>query len=302
MPDIGDKIQGVRRIWEYTRFATRFFLLRAKGPYFLGLVTNDTCNLGCINCHVANTEGANMSIAEIESILTDYHNRGVRFLTLAGGEPYLWRDGPNRIRDVVTLARRIGYLNVNMFTNGTRPMNATPDFTWVSIDGLEDRFEKIRGIQLDRILRNVRKLKTRFAIVFTVNTVNHTEIDAFLERISRDFPGTGVLFFFHTPYYGRDYLYLTQSQRLRTVDRLLSAKRRGLPVLNSAAALKSYIAGNPHVPNDFCKIVDSKGAYTCCRVDRDPEVCRDCGYSITAELAQARRWNIGAIRMLASSA
>jgi hypothetical protein len=117
--------------------------------------------------------------------------------------------------------------------------------------------------------------------------------------MSREVPGVPVLFFFHTPYYGKDALFLTQAQRKEVVDTLLRAKRAKLPVLNSTAGLNSYLAGNPNLPNDFCRIVDSRGEYRCCRVNGDPAICQDCGYSITAELAQARRWNLGAIRALA---
>jgi MoaA/NifB/PqqE/SkfB family radical SAM enzyme len=151
-----------RQVTGYALFAFRFFLLRSKGPFFLGLVTNDTCNLDCINCRVANVEKSNMSFDKIREVLVEQHRLGLRFLTLAGGEPYLWRDRDLRIRDIVDLARSIGYLNVNIFTNGTIPLDADTDFTWVSIDGLGKTLARIRGIREERIFRNLRRLQGRF--------------------------------------------------------------------------------------------------------------------------------------------
>jgi MoaA/NifB/PqqE/SkfB family radical SAM enzyme len=243
-----------------------------------------------------------MTFDEIRQVLVEQYRLGLRFLTLAGGEPYLWRNGDLRIRDVVELARNIGYLNVNIFTNGTIPLDADADFTWVSIDGLGDSLARIRGIKEKRIFRNLARFKGRFGIVFTVNTINLGEILPFLRGIADVFPGTGVLFFFHTPYYGKDALHLSRSDRRIAVDALLKAKRDGLPVLNSKPALNAYLAGNPYLPNDLCRIVDGKDVYRCCRVNGDPEICRDCGYSITSELAQARRWSISAIHSLLRAA
>jgi hypothetical protein len=125
--------------------------------------------------------------------------------------------------------------------------------------------KKIRGIRLDHILRNLHQIKSRVATGFTVNTVNHREIGAFLRRMSLKFPDIPVRFFFHTHYYEKDALYLTPAQRKQAVDALLRAKRARLPVLNSAAARNSYLAGNPHLPNDFFRIVDRNGEYRCCR-------------------------------------
>ena len=243
-----------------------------------------------------------MTLSQIRAILEDYHLKGVRFLSLSGGEPYLWRDRAYRLRDIINLAREIGYININIFTNGTIPMDAEPNFTWVSIDGLGETFTRIRGIKLERVLRNLRQIRGRCGIVFTVNTINYLEVGDFLETIQRDLPGVEVMFFFHTPYYGIDALHLSKAQRRIAVETLIDGKKSGLPVVNSRAALKGYLAGNPALPVDFCRVVDESGDYRCCRVNGDPEICRDCGYAATSELAQAHRWNPGAILSLAKGA
>lgn len=282
----------------YVSFGIDFFILRTDRPHILGLVTNDTCNLKCINCRVANVNRDVMSMSKIKAVMTKYYDNGARMMYLTGGEPYLWRDGKYRLPDIVQLAHETGFLRVHVYTNGTVPLNAAPDFTWVSIDGLGETFERIRGIPAERVLRNVRKFKGQHAVIFTINTINYNEIRETLEMLQHELPGRKTMFFFHTPYYGVDALHLSDVQRRTAVATLLDCKRSGLPVLNSKAALKAYLARTDGPPLEYSWIVDSEGEYRCCRVEGDPDVCKDCGYSTGFEIALARNWNPGAITAL----
>ena len=288
----------VQRSLGYVRFGLDFFILNSDRPYILGLVTNDTCNLHCIDCRVANINNECMSMDEIETVLDRFFAKGVRMLYLTGGEPYLWQDGRHRLPDIVQLAHDKGYLRVHVYTNGTVPLSTAPDFTWISIDGIGSTFEKIRGIPLERVLRNARGFEGRHAIVFTINTVNYRTIRETLELLAVELPGAKTMFFFHTPYYGIDELYLSQEKRKYAVDAILSCRKDGLPVLNSKTALSAYLNGTAGTPLCGSWIVDSAGEYRCCRVEGDPEICKDCGYSTGYEIVQARRWRPGAVRAL----
>ncbi len=286
---------ALKRMAAYVDVGVRFAVLRKDGPFVLGLMTNDTCNLNCIDCRVANVHGNNMSFGQIRSVFEDYYAKGVRFVYLAGGEPYLWRDGDRRLRDVVTLARETGFVTVHIYTNGTVRMDADPDLHWVSIDGIGETFEKMRGIPLERVLRKLRQFDDRFFIVFVVNTINYQEIRPFLEFVAREFPLSQVMFYFHTPYYGIDRLYMSQEQRQEAVDSLLACKKDGLPVLNSKAGLMYYLAGKPGRPMPYWWVVDEFGEYPCCRSSQTPEVCKDCGYTACGEFMQARNGHPGAV-------
>ena len=288
----------LRRSLDYARVGLDFFFLHSDRPQILGLVTNDTCNLHCIDCRVANVDNEVMSLENIREVLVKYHALGVRMMYLTGGEPYLWRDGPYRLPDIVRLAHEMGYLRVHVYTNGTVPLSTAPDFTWISIDGCDDTFEKIRGIPVERVLRNARGFPGRHAVVFTINTLNYHDIEKTLAFLAEELPGTGVMFFFHTPYYGIDELYLSQEQRLFAIHTLLVCKRNGYPVLNSRGALDAYLHQTNGPPNCNAWIVDTAGEYRCCRVEGDPEICRDCGYSSGYEISQARHWHPAAIRTL----
>jgi MoaA/NifB/PqqE/SkfB family radical SAM enzyme len=275
------------------KFGLEFFVLRRDRPYILGLALTDICNLHCRHCRVANIYRSSMTIGEIEGHLRQYHGRGARFLYLEGGEPYLWRDGKHRLADVVQLARQIGYLRVHIYTNGTRPLDANADFTWVSIDGLGDVFRALRGIPLDRVLENVRDLDQRFAFIFVVNTVNRRQIHEFLNFVEAEFPRRKVMFFLHTPYYGFDELFLSSEQRREAIETLLHCKKSGLPVFNSHAGLKALQTGRYSHPTRLWWVVDKTGEYQCCRALGNPEVCENCGYSSCAEIVLSRSFHPG---------
>ena len=288
----------VKRSLAYARFGVDCFILRSERPHILGLVTNDTCNLDCIDCRVANINRDVMRMTDIRNVLQRYYRKGARMLYLTGGEPYLWRDGRYRLADVVTLAHEIGYLRVHVYTNGTARLSEIPDFHWISIDGIGETFERIRGIPLERVLSHLRGFDGRHAIIFTINTLNYRSIGASLDYFRRVLPGTGTLFYFHTPYYGKDYLLLSDEQRRLAVEDLLACKRAGYPVLNSRAALEGFLhrTGGPPLHDSW--IVDTTGDYRCCRVEGNPDICRDCGYLTGYEIVHARQWRPGAIRAL----
>ena len=288
----------LQRSLRYARFGLDFFLMRSDTPQVLGLITNDTCNLRCLGCRVANVDHAVVSMDHIKATLVRYHDKGVRMVYLSGGEPYMWRDGKYRLPDIVDLAHDIGYLRVHVYTNGTARLSTAPDFTWISIDGFGETFEKLRGIPVDRVIRNARNFRGRHAVVCTINTVNVGEIRQTLELLDGKLPGTGVMFFFHTPYYGIDDLYLSSKQRKRAVDTLLDCKKAGFPVLNSRGALKAYLDQSYGPPYCNAWIVDNAGEYLCCRVEGDPKICKDCGYSTGYEILLAQRWHPASIGAL----
>lgn len=288
----------LRRSFGYLRCGFDLFVLKSDKPQILGLVTNDTCNLSCVGCRVANVDKQAMRFDDIRAVLERYFDKGVRMVYLTGGEPYLWRDGPRHLPDLVRLAHDMGYLRVHVYTNGTVPLSTAPDFTWISIDGCGKTFEKLRGIPIERVLHNARGFAGRHAIIYTINTVNYREIAKTLAFFHQELAGTRTLFFFHTPYYGIDHLYLSREQREIAIDTLLTCKKQGYRVLNTRTALTAYLNQTHGPPDCNAWIVDRVGDYRCCRVAGDPAICRDCGYSSGYEIAQARRWHPSAIRAL----
>lgn len=279
----------------YLRFGLDFFILHKEKPYILGLVINDNCNLRCMHCKVANLGRPGMSMPQVKQHLVDFYHRGARFLYLEGGEPYLWSDGDFRLDDIVKTAREIGYLRTHIYTNGTIKLDVDADFSWISIDGLEESYRKIRGVPLAKTLRNAKQFQGRGAIIFTVNTINQTEIRPFLHFIQQELPTRKVLFFFHTPYYGEDELLLSAEDKQLTIATIVQAKRDGLPVLNSTTGLQAISSGNYRRPTQLWWVVDETGEFPCCRAYMQPEVCEQCGYASCAEITLAQKLKPAAV-------
>lgn len=284
------------RIREYAGITADFFLLRRRRPLILGLALTDVCNLRCLHCRVANVFRKHMPWDEVAEVLRSQYDDGARFLYLEGGEPLLWKDGDRRIPDVVRLAREMGYLKIHLYTNGTMNLDPSPDFTWVSVDGLPETHQAIRGGSFDQVWRNIRRAPRPPAIIFTVNTLNWREIRDFLELVRADLPGVRVNFYFHTPYYGLDHLMPSADQKQEVARTLLSLKRTGLPVMNSAAGIRALASVTFRRPLDFTRVVDQTGEYRCCRAVGNAEVCRLCGYSTCAELVLLQDFHPGVVR------
>lgn len=289
------------RAFNYTRFAWDFFVMRRNRPFILGLVVTDICNLACKHCRVANIYRSSMSLEEIRHHLTTQYAQGVRYLYLEGGEPYLWHDGDHRLDSIVEMAREIGYFRIHVYTNGTTRLSSSPDFNWVSIDGLGEIYRSIRGIPVDGVLEHLRSFQGHCGIVYTVNTINYRHIRDFLKFIQREFPKIRVMFYFHTPYYGFDELFLSQEQRREAINTLRQCKKAQLPVMNSQSGLKVMASGDYFHPTNLWRVIDSTGEYQCCRAFGNQEVCDNCGYSTCAEIALARNWRVGPIVQVLSS-
>lgn len=286
----------LRKLYHYAGFTLRF-ILGMEPPLLLGLVITDRCNQSCRQCRVSNTGRSDLTMEQIEEKLAAYHRRGFSELYIEGGEPFLWRDGAFFLEDVVALARRIGYFHVHVYTNGTMPINSSADRVWVSIDGLEADYHALRGDYFETVIGNIRDSgHASLGIVYTVNAQNQEGITPFLEFVVREcLPVKGVFFFFHTPYYGRDELFLDFDERSPAIHRIIDCKRQGLPVLNSIPALKAFERGNWKRPTSMFAVTDIDGDYCCCR-NNSPEICEHCGYVGGVELDQARKLKLGAIR------
>jgi hypothetical protein len=102
----------------------------------------------------------------------------------------------------------------------------------------------------------------------------------------------GVSFNFHTPYPGVENIFLPLEERTAVINRILSLKRRGLPVLNTEGGLKALKDNRWPRPVPIIHLVEKDRIFECCWGREQPGVCQKCGYGIIAELSQILEWNI----------
>lgn len=289
---------ALSRLRYYVPYAWRFAVLRQPLPLIYGLAITDRCSLSCQGCRVSNTGRPDMTWRAVGDALARALARGCRDLYLSGGEPTLWRDGPRTMEDIVTEARRLGFFHVHVYTNGLQGLRTSADVVWVGMDGLPSTYERRRGPRFGDVERALRaKEHPRVALIYTVDQFTAPGIEPFLRWVRETaLPVMGVMFYFHTPYYGRDRLFLTAEERAPLVDELLGHIQSGLPILNSRAGLRALKSGNWTRRLPVAYVADVDGEWVCCRASGAPgDVCLECGYAACTELTEAQRLRPSAV-------
>jgi len=277
------------------KFVIDYQLLGKARPLIRGLVLTNRCNLQCRHCKLASRGQKDLTFDQVSAAIDSFYGQGGRCLYLEGGEPTLWHDGPHGLDDVVDYAHRRGYLTVVLYTNGTLGLDTSADTVFVSVDGLRATHDALRGKSYDRIMGNIRRsAHPSLFINYTINNENKDEIGPFCETVARIDQIRGVFFYFHTPYYGRDELYIEPGERRRILHRLV-AYRKQYRVLNSRAGLQSALRDDWKRPLGICSVYEEGVVYPCCRHFGDPELCRQCGYLSYAEIDQTLKLKPSAI-------
>jgi sulfatase maturation enzyme AslB (radical SAM superfamily) len=274
-------------------------VLKKPSPLVGGIALNDSCNLHCRHCSVANRNIPDMSFDEICFGLRILHGMKIRTLFIEGGEPFLWKSENRILEDVVRYSRSIGFRSIIVYTNGTFPIETSADSVFVSLDGLKDTNDRLRGRTFNRVIRNIEvSAHPKILINFTINSINEAEIEEFCREIVLVENIRGIFFYFYTPnnpYDGRDELFLDHERRALIIERLFVLKSNGFPVLNSRAALKGVQKNMWDRPTDLCYLYANNELYQCCRAVGNQEICADCGYLGYAELHYISRLKPGAI-------
>lgn len=273
-----------------------YILTRQKKPYLASYKLLFGCNLACRQCPFHNLPGDKPGYAQVLDTLQALYQRGNRIVIFEGGEPMLWQDGSRTIYDVVTAANRL-FPCTGMTTNGTRPLDAPVDVLWVSLDGLRETHNRLRGADIfDRVMDNIRSSPhPRLYAHITANRENAGEIPELIRSLKGLVKGITVQFYY--PYNRDDHLFLEFPRRAALLDELIHLKRQGYPILNSSAALKALQANTWRCVDWLIDNANpdgslSQGCYLRGRADID---CARCGFSPYTEISLAYRGNLKAV-------
>ncbi|MFC1716537.1 radical SAM protein [Candidatus Poribacteria bacterium] len=275
------------------RYIASHRILRKKTPLIAGLAITDKCNLQCRQCRIANRGIADLSLEETTNILDSFYRQGGRTVYIEGGEPFVWRDGQHRVEDIVEYSHKIGYLTAVIYTNGTFPIETSADTVFISMDGLQETHDLLRGETFNRIMGNIHEsMHTSLYINYTINNHNKNEIEEFCEYMDKVDRIRGIFFYFHTPYYGYDDLYIEPDERNEILLKLLLYKKK-YRILNSRAGIKSALSNDWERPLGICHVYEKGKMYECCRIPGDS--CQNCGYLSYAEIDQTLKLKPSAI-------
>jgi len=278
------------------KYVISYKLLNEKKPLICGLVMHNKCNLRCLHCRITDRPDESLSFENLKNRIDSFYGKGGRTIYFEGGEPFLWRDREYKLEDVVKYAKKKGFLATVVYTNGTFPLETSADTLFISLDGLQKTNDFIRGNVFNKIMRNINESDhPSLYINFTINNINKSEIPDFCDFINDVNKIKGIFFYFHTPYYGYDNLFINNNEKKEILTRLLE-NRGKYKILNSEAGLKSGIRNDWKRPLNICQIYEGNKIYDCCRFPGNKDLCNDCGYLSYAEIDQVLKMKPSAVR------
>lgn len=217
---------GAEESFDQLRYGT---LPWERKPVIVWNVTK-RCNLFCKHCYASaktsDAEKEKISTEKAKEILDDLSSFSVPVILFSGGEPLLRED----IFEILDYARKRGLKTV-LSTNGTlinedaakRIKDAGVSYVGISIDGIGDVNDIFRGKKgafelATQGIRNLKKMKLKVGIRFTINRENYKfipEVFDFFEKEEID-----RICFYHLVYSGR-------GRNLMEID-LSPEERRGV--------------------------------------------------------------------------
>jgi MoaA/NifB/PqqE/SkfB family radical SAM enzyme len=281
-------------------FATHLLgarLLGRRRPLLASFKVTHRCNCRCVACPFWHKPDGDMPFDVAVGALDRMQAAGVKLLVMEGGEPFLWRDGERRLEDLVTEARR-RFIRVGVTTNGSFPLQSRADVLWVSIDGLQETHDRLRGAgSFRRAVAHVEASShPRLYANVTISRASADEIPDLMRFLSGRVRGITVQFYY--PYSETEDLWLERERREEVLDRLVALKREGLPLLDSVAALRRLKDNSWRCRPWLVASVDPDGRLTqgCYLLNRGKVACSRCGFAAHVEVSLAYDLHPGAIR------
>lgn len=185
-------------------------------PLFVTLSPTQACNLKCIGCYACSDSGTRsfLPYEMVRKIITDLHdNMSNKFITISGGEPFMYQDNGKTIFDLFAEFKDMYFM---VYTNGTllnqenceklaQLGNVSPS---ISIEGWENETDERRGKgTFSKILEGVRNLKKAGVPFGFSSTITSKNAEIFKDEKIYDYLfeelGTSYLWIFHMMPIGR---------------------------------------------------------------------------------------------------
>jgi MoaA/NifB/PqqE/SkfB family radical SAM enzyme len=275
-------------------FGIKTILFHKKEPILGTVIVTDKCNLKCRHCSVNNITAIIHPYQQIKKEMKQLYEMGIRILFFCGGETFMWKDSGKTLRDLVIEAKQMGFLIVNVVTNGTFPIDLPEaDLILLSLDGDRECHNEIRGNTYDTIMENIKNATSdNICFYMAINQINKDAIrDVCIT--ARDTKNVrAVSFNFHTPYPDTRELALSNEEKEKCCSVISQMMDEGAPVFNLKGAFPYLINNSFPVPCHQCVVVESGKISTCGRCIEVPGLCEKCGYFFVAEYTLLFRGNI----------
>lgn len=277
----------------FAGFGIKTIIFKKKQPILGTVIVTDKCNLSCRHCSVNNITAVIYPYEQIRNEMQRLYDMGVRILFFCGGETFLWRDVNRTLRDLVVEAKQMGFLIVNVVTNGTFPIDLPEaDLILLSLDGDRERHNAVRGDTYDVIMENIKNATSdNICFYMAVNQINREAVRdvCIAARDTRNV--RAVSFNFHTPYSDTKELALSKKEKAKCCKVILQMMREGAPVFNLKSAFPYLINNSFPTPCHQCVVIENGKLSTCGRCIEVPGLCGQCGYFFVAEYTLLFRGN-----------
>lgn len=159
---------------------------------YLELQITDRCNLKCRHCYIKEKGARELSINQIRNVLTEFEEmQGLRIL-ITGGEPLLH----SKFNEINEMLPEFSIRKV-LFTNGLllnretlKRLNAHE--IQISIDGMEDAHDQIRGKGSFRLAMKAIKLSIDYSFEVSISTMIHPKNIGDFDEMERLFKDIGI--------------------------------------------------------------------------------------------------------------
>ena len=271
--------------FHFAGFGIKTILMGKKDPILGTVIITDKCNLKCKHCSVNNITAIVHPYSQIKQEMQQLYDMGVRILFFCGGETFLWKDGSRNLKDLVAEAKEMGFLIVNVVTNGTFPIDLPEaDLILLSLDGDRERHNLIRGNTYDTIMENVRNATSdNICFYMAVNQINKEAIRDVCIKARDTKNVRAVSFNFHTPYPDTKELALSKEEKAACCDVIGQMMKQGVPVFNLKSAFPALINNSFPTACHQCVVMENGKISTCGRCIDVPGLCDQCGYFFVAE-------------------
>ncbi|MCH5208728.1 MAG: radical SAM protein [Oscillospiraceae bacterium] len=267
------------------KYGVDSILGRQRAPILGTIILTDKCNLHCKHCSVNNITAVVHPYRRIKNEMKQLYIMGVRILFFCGGETFMWQSGGKTLRDLVVEAKQMGFLIVNVVTNGTFRLDLPEaDLILLSLDGDKARHNAVRGDTYDLILHNINNATSdNICFYMAINKINKSAVKSVCELAKQTKNVRAVSFNFHTPYPDTAELALTKKEKEKCCRVISEMMKEGAPVFNLKSAFPYLINNSFPTPCRQCVVMENGKLSVCGRCISVDGLCEKCGYFFVAE-------------------
>ena len=275
-------------------FGIKSVLFRKKDPILGTVILTDKCNLSCKHCSVNNITGVIHPYSKVRDEMQTLYDMGIRILFFCGGETFMWHDGDRDIRDLVIEAKAMGFMIVNVVTNGTFKLDLPEaDLILLSLDGDRERHNEVRGDTYDLIMQNISEATSdNICFYMAINKINKDAVREVCMTAKTTANVRAVSFNFHTPYPDTEELALSTAEKKECCDVITEMMDQGAPIFNLKSVFPYLINNTFPVPCVQCVVIEDGKISTCGRCIDIPGLCERCGYFFVTEYTQIFKGNL----------